>query len=781
MKKASVHLSIISIISSLALALTSCGGGGGGGSSSGGAVNGPISYDKVSRIFDPSNAQKGALTDKSSSSTAEKSSGGCGTVMADTGTGLTAAAGFICFIPEAGPVLGAVVNGVGGVLSLLGASAGNTCVENQISNINQQLSAQQNQINNIVNDLQLGQNAFYNNNYKTAVQIAGVSTYNLQQTLTQLSGNNGQFTAFMQDANLWNLANAPIAGASLQNVSLDTMLKVNPDPGTQANFRNAVQDISGTSYNPSSCSNGNCYSVVTQLQFGSSCTATAAESGQSCPALIQSFNSLANALQSAITANTNSTTNIVPLYDQYNNTIVSIYQQTLYALQQAFTIEYMVNQMNYYYAVANPTAGAFQLDSYGGVEGTYYAFTAASYDAETETSNYNEAQKQLTAMYAARVNSLFINTLNYIASDGPIGPQAYPDVPATITVGGEVTTDPNPVDFSNQVGVALTPQHPIEQVGFAGSGVLYQYFGLNNVNTCISSVENYNNTLTGATGSISAALGASASGATGCPSIFTLNGQPLNGSYFDGNTFQPYVSVNNETITLASAQTDNWLVCRQPGASKLLTLYSPSASWVGNAAGLVADNVYPICAGINTYYNNPNGDGNGNDIGDYDQQGGTVTNIGGTGANVKADAVGSEYQICGEVAGCGTLIQNYNPTSYSSGVEYTGGGKYYGLGFKPSGDGSTWSLASYSVTLQTGQTVTLPYGLFLSSYNGYGGLFMNAPNGSSLSTSGFSCASSYATGYSPYFSCTFIDGTVVGMWLGAVGSGVYDFNIGIAN
>lgn len=777
MKKASAHLALFG---SLALALTSCGGGGGGGSSSGGALNGPISYDKVFGIFDSSNAQKSAVSNKSTSSTAVKSAGGCGTVMSNVGTGLTVAAGFISLIPEAGPALGAVINGTGGVLSLFGASAGNTCVENQISNISQQLSAQQNQINNIVNDLQLGANAFYQNNYKTAVQIAGVSTYNLQQTLSQLSGNNGQFTAFMQDANLWNLANAPIAGASLENVSLETMLKVNPDPGTQAMFRNAVQDISGTSYNPSSCSNGNCYSVVNQMQFGSSCTATAAESGQSCPALIQSFNSLANALQSGIEANFNTSSNIVPLYDQYNNTVVSIYQQTLYALQQAFTIEYMVNQMNYYYASANPTAGTFQLDSYGGVEGTYYAFTAASYDAETETSNYNEAQKQLAAMYASRVNALFINTLNYIASDPPIGTQAYPDVPATITVAGQTTTDPNPVDFSNQVGVALTPQHPVEQVGMAGPAVLYQYSGLNNVNTCISSVENYNNTLTSATGTITAALGASSSGATGCPSLFTQNGSPLNGSYFDGNTFAPYVVMNNQ-LSITSPTYNNWLVCRQPGASQELILYSPSASYAGNAAGLVAGQVYPVCSGINTYYNNPNGSGNGNDIADYAQQGGAVTNIGGTGANVTASHIGSEYQICSKVAGCGTVIQYYSPANYSGGTEMACGTKYCGWGFQPSGDGSTWTLSSYQVTLQTGQTVTLPFGLFLSSYNGYGGLFMNAPQDSGFATTGFECTASYASGYAPDFKCTFIDGTVVSMYITGAGDGVYNFNIGIAN
>lgn len=48
----------------------------------------------------------------------------------------------------------------------------------------------------------------------------------------------------------------------------------------------------------------------------------------------------------------------------------SYYQRTLYALKEAVTVEYMVNQMNYLYAAA------------------------------TETSNYYEAQKQLTTMYA---------------------------------------------------------------------------------------------------------------------------------------------------------------------------------------------------------------------------------------------------------------------------------------------------------------------------------------------------------------------------------------------
>jgi len=733
-------------------AIASCGGGG-GGSSAGGAPVGPVSYERIQQVFSEPPATA-AQAVKSSSPNGLKSSSNCGSVMTDVGTGLTVASGFLSLIPEAGPVLGAVTNGVGGVLSLFGASAGNSCIENQINNINQQLATQQTEINAIQANLNLLQNEFYVQNYNNAVAIAGIEQQTLDTSLDQISGTNGQFNAFMQDAGLWQFSNQPIAGASLQDVTQAEMNSAQSS-STQTAFRNAIQNISSATYSPSSCQSGNCYQVVSTFDYGSNC---AGSTGVACPALVEAFNALANAEAVLVQNTLIGGDNVVATYDNYNNTVVSLYQQSLYALQQAYMIEYSTNQMNYFFATNQDSASVTQIPSWGGVEGTYYSASTSPYDASTEATNYNNAQEQLTSMYAARVNALYITTLNYLITDAPISPQSWPAGDAQLVVAGTTYTDPNPVSYAQEASASVTGGIPLSIVGNngywvqAGQAALYQYSGIQDVNACISAVDSFNATQ-GNSGLISSALGNGQ-----CPSIFVdTNGARNQGSY-DGNTLVAYVNTSGtepENVVLTGVSANNVGMC--PNASGVIV--TATAGQAGNAAGLVENVPYIFCSSLAMP---------ASDVSDFNQTGGWAINIGGPYGNVTKVEIGSEYEVCTS-DGCGFVMLGWGPY-YNQGYsafntsEVVGGpglAPYYnGYGFYPA-NYNPGVISTLPVTLTTGQTFNFPVGVFMSKVNNsQGNMYVTVPNNASLTSSGFECVANYGNPNTG-LQCTFIDGTVL--------------------
>ena len=50
--------------------------------------------------------------------------------------------------------------------------------------------------------------------------------------------------------------------------------------------------------------------------------------------------------------NTQNYSNYIALYDNYNDTVMQAYQQSLYAIQAAFFLQYLNNEANYDNAIA---------------------------------------------------------------------------------------------------------------------------------------------------------------------------------------------------------------------------------------------------------------------------------------------------------------------------------------------------------------------------------------------------------------------------------------------
>lgn len=529
--------------------LISCGGGHKVNNTTN-TPTGPASYSKTANTFTTTNPNTcntntslQEILKASSYNNSNIKSGLCGAVMSDAG----AATGFFSFIPVVGPALGALSP----VLTLFGANNGNACVEQQISQINLQLAAQESQIQNIQNILQLDQNAFYQQNYQTAVEIAGLNEQNYNNALTSLIGtsglNLGIFGNFMITLQLW-LAGGQINPAVAQSNNFINSISTNSNilttaqdaiSGHQTQFQNYVINISGANY--SSCSN-NCYLTVRPIAQAS---------------LPLTLASLYQALVASIQENQDIGQNFVPALDQYNNTISSIFQQSAYALNDAFQMEYLVNQINYYNAVnyissnnsSTPTS-LTQLSSFTNVPATHYNYSNETCVGQINI-NYNKAQQQLALFYAALENQLYINVANYIVSDLPIQGQAWPTVKQQFTSkAGKVEFDYNTISYGQVFGKKIaTPISVIPNemkitntngVLWANNSILYQYSGIQNIAACANTIDSQSS----AQNQIANILNNQ-----NCPSLFlNTSGQPENQGQFNWNSqLQPYYIANGQT------------------------------------------------------------------------------------------------------------------------------------------------------------------------------------------------------------------------------------------
>jgi hypothetical protein len=322
--------------------------------------------------------------------------------------------------------------------------------------------------------------------------------------------------------------------------------------------------------------------------------------------------------------------NAVPLYDDYNEYLVTYYQQAVVGIQAAFTMESLVNQLNYYNAGQNAP-----IDSLGLVPGTYYSFQdlqtalGSKPSATAQGQYYNRAQQALAQLYAARVNQLYQDTISYIVTDDPVGSQAWPSsatgnrVNANIdyasNVGTQVTSDSAAGGPKESTPLALLPPAATKGAQWTSNAVLYQYFGLRNAGTCYANLLQWNKdngtAVQGKNGTWYPTATPSQSELAGgaydrqCPPILTtstgtavtapptsstLNScaayavlpgvQGGSGSCYDGNTLVPYYAAAGGLPELGSAVLTNLLLCN--ASDPALTWFQVGSANAGNAAGL---------------------------------------------------------------------------------------------------------------------------------------------------------------------------------------------------
>lgn len=576
------------------------------------APAGPVDYALIDEAF-PS--------DSKTRSKPRAASSGCGSVKSSTAEGLSIATGFLSLVPVAGGALAAVTGGAAAIVGAEGASAGSACVQAEFAAINVQLAFQESQIASLQSQLQATTSAIIQGAYVLQSETTGASAYDYN-TATQ--NVQGSFNTFMLDGGFWLGPQTPNPYASVQSSASTTQdfYSLVSFADSQTTFVDNLNDASGSNLSCSgallppsnSAADPNCYLKV------------AMDSGS---ALVNLDKTMGTQLQSQMLVNLNAGANTVPLFDQYNQGLAGFYQQSVSTLQQAFMMEYTINQMNYFNGAAytnGQVTSPGQIASLGEVAGTYYSFPSLkevlANTAPTpaqQASYYNRAQKALSQLYAARVNQLYLNTIGFIVSDVPIdGAQSYPTdgsinaaIDYSASVGKYVTTAPG-VTASTPLG--MLPTIATAGAGWQSSAALYQYSGLRNVGACSASLKAYN-AVNGASGVLTGPSGAL--NATTCPSILTAAGgvpvsapqsattgtscasyaSPQNtagdGSCYDGNSLVPFIAQAGQ-VALGSAVINNLMLCDD--SDPTLTVFQVGAANAGNLAGLTAGDSALTCA-----------------------------------------------------------------------------------------------------------------------------------------------------------------------------------------
>ena len=538
-----------------------------------------------------------------------QASSGCGSVMTAGSTGLDYATGFLSVVPVVGTALSAVTVIGSGATALMGANAGDACIQAQFELINAQLADQEGQIQNLQVQYALEQNEIYQLMVAGANAETNLDLTNYNNAIQAISpsdnGGAGIFGNFMKNLGFWNSNYSAIPGASIAGSSSGQtfLTTVSASTSEAPTFASSLNSLSGSAVDVMACSTTACPRSAVTTNPSSS--------------LISLWSSEAQQLEATATLTRSQVANVVPLFDQYNNTIVEQFQNSLGVLQQAFSLEAMVNQLNYDHATTDCSWGQSKectnIDSFGGVPGTWYGYcqtltdgACPSTSTATETTAYNQAQYRLAQVYAWRTSLLFETTLSFLFTDPPISPQAYPTTTASGTIAGRTITS-GPVPYATTIGSALTGIGGIDAASPMASlpaavnsggatwqmnAALYQYSGIFDANGCANVIMAANE-----------AGGANAPPpAVPCPPAIFLTGQggPVDQSSYTGNVLQPYTNIGG-SVVLAGLLQANLLMCNPSAAS--LGWYTPPAQNTGNAAGLVLGGWYLNCGNWATITN----------------------------------------------------------------------------------------------------------------------------------------------------------------------------------
>ena len=527
---------------------------------------------------------------------------GCGSLRTEDSNAQFIVSGFVNFVPVVGPGLSVATNTFGTTAGAQGNKAGDACVTSQFDLMNGQLSDQEGQIQLLQGEWTSQQNQIYAAIAAGANQVRKLDLTNYDDAVAGMvatpQGTVGIVTNAMIKLGFWKQTLegiAPVAGATIAGSSSGTPFSdVQQAANSQAPaFESQLDDLAGSNMNYSTCTDPGCPGYVV-LDPSS--------------ALLQLWVAEAQQMEEDAQQNVNDQTNVVTLFDQYNNAIVNQYQTSLGAIQQAFTLEAMVNQLNYDHATSSCTWGQASvcgmISSFGGVPGTSYQYcgslSAGSSCPTTtlaeQTQAYNTAQKALALVYAWRVQALLDAALGFIFTDAPIGAQSYPDTAIAKTVDSESLL--SVVNYAGLLGSLLpslagvqgTPLGNLPDAVSSGStweadGALYQFSGLNNINGCANAILDANDAPGAAT---------QLPPTNPCPPpIFqtSANG-PVNQGVYSGGQLQPYTSQSG-TLALSGVLQLNLRLCNPTNPQ--LTWYSPPASNSGNDAGLVLGQWYLDC------------------------------------------------------------------------------------------------------------------------------------------------------------------------------------------
>ena len=586
----------------------------------------------------------------------------------------------------------AAASAVGASTKIAGGNTSGACMQAQINAISDQLHFQEEQILKLYALIDRDEQVFFKTLVDEANAIQAIENVQFNDALEKFTG---AVTPFMQAAALWD-ENGEIWKDSNNNVIELDLLKIaasdyddarctvnvagcNADPST-LQFLGPISFIDGVSlFNYTDLQK-----VAGLKDKWEYCTydcwqhvgpTTAGASNE----LLDLYKSYAEQLYAQVTLCTAldpdlrsqciaPQNNVVPLFDQYNTAISMMYLKAVNALQKSHTIYQLMNLYNYNRYVAaqcsiraegdltqscidiqtETNAGSAQvslkqIDKGNGIPGAFFKHSGLICDgtegiASTPEENakaFTCAQQQLNLLFGQMFNVLYTNTLNFMLTDGPVGPQSYPTAAVTFPPnlnglaelnaalqafnqdltgattginGGSIPLGPT-FDYAYEVGRALpatmggarTPKGLVTQVAglqtslngsnWTTDGALYQAYHISDAATCIQTLLDYN-----ASGESDTTVASIYPNYDSCPSIFALHDKTavINGVY-NGIRLTPYsyqVSPGGDETCPAACNScpsgldledpnsvANWI----PGGQGLLPYTDPNdtGSWQG--------------------------------------------------------------------------------------------------------------------------------------------------------------------------------------------------------
>jgi hypothetical protein len=523
----------------------------------------------------------------------QASNNGCGRVMGQTSAGLIAASGFFTLIPEAGPAIGATVNSIGTVLAFMGDSSGNNCNTLEFEGLQSQLSTQAQQINNLEINLNLLNNQIWQAMTVQSSEILNINYVAYNNQVSQISGNQGLLYSFMYKSGLWN----PNTGLPNESATIQSVL-------SSQNYTNLLNYIN--SYNNLDSITTNIAAVYTKSYPSSNPYKTIITQSQQSN-YWNLLSSLNNNLSTQITSILASypATNVVPYIDQYNQVIAALYQQSLYAINEAYTVSYLINMLNFQ-NYNNQTHQSY-LGDISGINGVYYNPNDIGGAYTSQLDYYNAAQSNLTDLYAQIVNQLYTNTLAFVVTDAPVGSQSYPNKQgfSYINESGESIVTNESINYSKLVGasVANATTTLINSIGNSNANngnnlknslnnvvgnstgyqtLFYQVPYISNIMLCNSALEQYNQQ-NGMNGSIQQFYN-SPEGLASCqPILLNNNGESVVNSIMNWNTIQPYYVNSTTTLPTIFGSVTNNIAASNPNnvgniPAYALYIYTPTNS-----------------------------------------------------------------------------------------------------------------------------------------------------------------------------------------------------------
>lgn len=489
--------------------------------------------------------------------------------------------GFASLIPAITLPATAVSGGVGGVSYLYNlfapqdnsASMVQNCLVQDELIMQNEIIAIESQIAGIESSVTALQSNFRNLSYQVALNQVNSNQETLNNALSMFLPINQSRTFTDQLFMLSGLLNKRYSsptGNTIESSANYLNMRYNVDDlvvSQSVDFQNSVDALSGT-YIPASCTD-NCFAQV-QIDPNSP--------------LITAYNSIYNNLKVHLNDYNSIYTDgsaYSRILDDYNNTVMSVYIQSAYALNSAYMAEWLVNKMNYMAYAQNATP-EFTISSLGGFNDTYYDYVSLnlmgeSADFVSNTNSYNNAQLQLQKLYSARLNAMYTTMLNYIVSDNPTvtshslvtGQTLYTTVESngyTVNLYPESSIAEFNQTFVNNLGAkTASPQSLIlgsltngwgtlnESTPQPYSGALYQYGGLRSLD-CLNQFESI---------AFQGNVSNKSLNANSCPAIFAdVDGNPINKAlYLPGQALQPYMLESNLQFKLSESVTNNIAAC----------------------------------------------------------------------------------------------------------------------------------------------------------------------------------------------------------------------------